>query len=183
MNQHKLLTGMAIASFLIPSIGLAISPTNESAVAAEIVKSKRAPFYSKAGRFSIDFPSEPKAITGKNEANGDPVYTFNSVLGKESLYQAIYSDISTFKNFSRQEVQQLLIGVPTGFAQGLQAKLTNVNNIRIGKNTGIDFKFARSGQIIGRGRAYIVGERVYMVTSIGNSEQASSSFLNSFRLR
>lgn len=187
MNQCKLTAWISIASFLFPSIGFTTIQTTELAIATPVKISKatnRKPFYSKAGRFLIDFPSEPTAITGKNEANGEPVYTFNLGLNQKSFYQALYSDVSALKDLSREEIRKLLIGVPTGFAQGLQAQVTDIKSIQIGKNNGLEFTFERSGQIIGRGRVYRVGkERIYMMTSIGNSAQATSSFLNSFRLR
>ncbi len=182
MNQRNLSAWIAIASFLIPSIGLAILPHGESAVAAEIVTSKRAPFYSKAGRFSINFPTKPTASTGNNSANGKPVYSFQ-VIDEASFYQVAYSDVSILNNLSREEVRKIISYTPAAYAKELQLEIADTNDIALGNNIGLEFKLARAGQIIGLGRTYISGSRVYMAISVGKSPTETSSFLNSFRLR
>lgn len=173
---------MAIASFLIPSIGLAIlPPSSQSVAAAEIVNSKRAPFYSKAGRFSINFPSEPTPSQENNEVNGKPVYSFIAV-NDEKLYQVFYGDIPGLKSFPRKNVRELLGESVSSYCTELQAKLIDTKNIQLGNNVGKEFRCQLSDQI-GIGRAYAAGDRIYVIVSIGNSSRATSSFFNSFRLR
>jgi hypothetical protein len=179
MNQRKLTAWIAIASFLIPSIGLAILPSSESAVAAVIVKNKRAPFDSEAGRFSIDFPSKPEATSEKMQ-EGLTIYSF-IVANEQGFYQVGYYDVDYLQNASRTEVKKLLDQLPNIYLAPLQAKLVNAKNIQIGNNLGKEFNFTVSGQS-GRGRLYIVKDRVYIATAI-DTPTAMSSFLNSFRLR
>jgi hypothetical protein len=179
MNQRKLSAWIAIASFLIPSIGFVILPSSESAVAAVIVKSKRAPFYSEAGRFSIDFPSKPDA-TNEKMKEGLTIYSF-IVANEQGFYQVGYYDVDSLQNAARTEVRKLLDELPSIYLEPLQAKLVNAKNIQIGNNLGKEFNFTISGQS-GRGRLYIVKDRVYIATAI-DTQSKMSSFLNSFRLR
>jgi hypothetical protein len=179
MNQRKLTAWIAIASFLLPLIGLAILPSNESVIAAEIVQSKRVPFYSQAGRFSINFPSQPDA-TNEKMKEGLTIYSF-IVASEQGFYQVGYYDVDSLQNASRTELRKLLNELPSIYLKPLQAKLLNAKNIQIGNNLGKEFNFTISGQS-GRGRLYIVKDRVYIATAIDNPT-AMSSFLNSFRLR
>ncbi len=179
MNQRKLTAWIAIASFLIPSIGLAILPHRESAVAAEIITSKRAPFSSAAGRFSIDFPSKPE-ISNEKMKEGLTIYSF-IVANEQGFYQVGYYDVDSLQNASRKEVRKLLDELPSIYLEPLQAKLINAKNIQIGNNLGKEFNFTISGQS-GKGRLYIVKDRVYVATAIDTPSEMSS-FLNSFRLR
>ncbi len=182
MNHRIFSAWVAIASFLIPSIGLVTISSVELAVATSVKISKaanREPFYSKAGRFSINFPSEP-AASNEKMSEELTIYSF-IVAGKEGFYQVGYYDVATLQNFSRKEVNKLLDQLPSIYLKELQAKLTNTKNIQIGNNLGKEFNFTVSGQS-GRGRVYIVKDRVYIATAI-DTRTAMSSFLNSFRLR
>jgi hypothetical protein len=179
MSQRKLTAWIAIASFLIPAIGLAILPSSESAVAAVIVKSKRAPFYSEDGKFSIDFPSKPE-VSNEKMPEGLTIYSF-IVASEQGFYQVGYYDVDSLQNVSRKELGKLLDELPSIYLEPLQAKLVNAKNIQIGNNFGKEFNFTISGQS-GRGRLYIVKDRVYIATAI-DTQSKMSSFLNSFRLR
>lgn len=182
MNQRILPIWIAIASFSIP-IGLTNSLHNDPAVAASAKTSKinSDPFYSDMGRFSINFPSEPTTINKKNEIDGTLVYIFN-VFGERSFYQVVYSDIRVPPNLAREELLAMLSNIPTAYVKGLEAQLVDTKDVQLGNYPGLEFRFSRSGQI-GLGRTYVVGTRFYIITSIGNSPKATSSFLNSFDLR
>ena len=179
MNQRNLSAWIAIASFLLPSISLAILPHRESAVAAEIVTSKRAPFSSAAGRFSINFPSKPE-ISNEKMQEGLTIYSFIAA-SEQGFYQVGYYDVDSLQNVSRKETRKLLDELPSIYLEPLQAKLINAKNIQIGNELGKEFNFTVSGQS-GIGRIYIVKNRVYIATAI-DTPTAMSSFLNSFRLR
>jgi hypothetical protein len=182
MNQRIWPTWIAIASFLIPIV-FTNSFHHYPVVAAAVKTSKinSDPFYSDDGRFSINFPSQPTTINKKNAADGKLVYIF-SVFGERSFYQVVYSDISIPPNLERAELLKVLSDIPPAYAQGLEAKLVDTKDVQLGDHLGLEFKFSRLGQT-GLGRAYVVGTRLYIVTSMGNSPKETSSFLNSFDLR
>ncbi len=161
MNQRILPAWVAIFSVFIPSIGLATISSMELAVATSVEIGKaasREPFYSKAGRFSIDFPSEP-AVANEKMSKELTIYSF-IVAGKEGFYQVGYYDVATLRNFSRKEVGKLLDQLPSIYLKELQAKLVSTKNIQIENNLGKEFNFTAFGQI-GKGRVYIVKDRIY----------------------
>ncbi len=182
MNQRIWPIGIAIASFLIPvSFTTVLQQHPAGAAAVKTSKINSDPFYSDDGRFSINFPGEPSTINKKNEADGTITYIFN-VFGERSFYQVAYSDILIPPNLARVELIKVLKDIPPAYAQGLEAKLVETKYVQLGDNPGLEFKFSRLGQT-GWGRTYIVGTRLYMVTSMGNPPKATSSFINSFDLR
>jgi hypothetical protein len=182
MNQRIWPTWIAIASLLIPIVFIN-SFYHQPALAAAVKTSKinSDPFYSDGGRFSINFPSEPTSIDKKNEVDGTTVYIFN-VFGERSFYQVSYSDISISPNLARAELLKVLGDIPPAYIQGLEAKIVNIKEVQLGEHSGLEFKFSRLGQT-GMGRTYVVGTRLYILASMGNSPKATSSFLNSFDLR
>jgi hypothetical protein len=182
MNQRTWPTGIVIASFLLPIV-FANSFHHHPTVAAAVKTSKinSDPFYSDDGRFSINFPNQPTTINKKNEADGTITYIFN-VFGERSFYQVAYSDILIPPNLTRPELIKVLSDIPPAYAQGLEAKLVETKDVQLGEHPGLEFRFSRSGQT-GWGRTYVVGTRLYIVTSMGNPPKATSSFLNSFDLR
>jgi hypothetical protein len=182
MNQRIWPIGIAITSFLLP-IFIVNSCHHHPTVAAAVKTSKinSDPFYSDDGRFSINFPNQPTTINKKNEADGTITYIFN-VFGERSFYQVAYSDILIPPNLTRPELIKVLSDIPPAYAQGLEAKLVETKDVQLGEHPGLEFRFSRSGQT-GWGRTYVVGTRLYIVTSMGNPPKATSSFLNSFDLR
>ena len=181
MNQRIWPIGIAIASFLIPISSNVLQQHPAGAAAVKTSKINSNPFYSDDGRFSVNFPSEPTTINKKNEADGTLTYIFN-VFGERSFYQVAYSDILIPPNLARAELIKVLSDIPPAYAQGLEAKLSETKDIQLSDNPGLEFKFSRSGQT-GLGRIYIVGVRLYIIASMGNSPKATLSFLNSFDLR
>jgi hypothetical protein len=181
MNQPKFLTGILIANLFISAIdGFTIS--SKLAIAAPATTSqttKRSPFYSQDGRFSIDFPSQPQASTDKVK-DDITVYSF-IVAEDQTLYQVGYYDVPGLSYLSRTAIRKLTISLAQGFAEGFEAKITSTKNIQLGNHLGQEFKFTQSGQS-GQGRAYIVKERVYLIAGM-DTPKASQAFLNSFRLR
>jgi hypothetical protein len=181
MNQPKFLTGILIANLVISTIdGFTIS--SKLAIAAPATTSqttKRSPFYSQDGRFSIDFPIEPTASTDKVK-DDITVYSF-IVADEKTFYQVGYYDVPGLTALSREGIRKLTISLAQGFAQGFEAKITSTKNIQLGNNLGQEFKFTQSGQS-GQGRAYIVKERVYLLAGM-DTPKANQAFLNSFRLR
>ncbi len=183
MNQRIFPHWIAIASCLISVIGLTTTATSQLVVAVPtptIKPTSRLPFYSQAGRFSVSFPSEPATSTEKGE-NGTITYYFRAD-GDQSSYQLSYLDSSDLSSLSRAQTSQLLIDLSNAFIQGASAKLLNAKSIQIGQNLGREFNFSIQGAT-GRGRIYIVGERVYVMVGADSSPSAIAAFLNSFRLR
>jgi hypothetical protein len=189
MNQHKLLTGIAIASFLIPSTGLDIIQTNELAVADPIKISKtnyRKPFYSKAGRFSINFPGNP-SIRNEKDQDGNNVHLFILSRG-QSFYQVSYFDNSYLQNLSRQETSTLITEMFTDLSKLAETRrwdyqLLTSKDIQFNNNIGREVKYTLAGKVV-LIRAYILGKRMYTISETKNiSETIDPSFLNSFRLQ
>jgi hypothetical protein len=181
MNQHKLLTGMAIASFLIPSIGLATIPTSELVMAAPVKISKvpsRKPFYSRAGRFSIDFPGKPN-ITNEKDKDGT-YYSFLYGKSAQNGYLVMYRDAVDMPN-PRERLRKEFLAATSAFQEIDNAVVSDYTDIKIGNNIGFEFKIKISEKI-GLVRTYIVGKRIY-VLAVGDSPQENAAFLNSFRLR
>jgi hypothetical protein len=201
MNQRKFLTGMAIASFLIPSIGLTTIQTNGLAIAAPTKLSKatsRKPFYSKAGRFSIDFPGKPTPTIDKNTATGQPMDGFQVIISKQAIYKVWYQDSSGFRNLSREKARKMLASneLVTGILKGLnttefKTKFLNSKSIQISNNPGqeidLTMEVTRSNktfQLTGKLQMCIVGERMYMVMQMNfdGSQKKNSAFFDSFRV-
>jgi hypothetical protein len=183
MNQRMFPTWIAIASGLIAVMGLTTTTTSQLAISAPSPTTKstsRSPFYSQAGRFSINFPSEPVTSSEKSE-NGTITYYFRAD-SDQSSYQLSYLDSSDLPSLARAQTSKLLIDLTTAFIQGAEAKLLNAKSIQIGQNLGREFNFSIQGAT-GRGRIYIVGERVYVMVCADSSSSAIVAFLNSFRLR
>jgi hypothetical protein len=181
MNQPKFFTGIFIASLVMTAMD-SLSIPHKLAIAAPATTSpttQRSPFYSQAGRFSINFPSQPQASTDKVE-DDITVYSF-IVAGDQKLYQVGYYDVPGLSYLSREGIRKLTISLAQGFAEGFEAKITSTKNIQLGNHLGQEFKFTQSGQS-GQGRAYIVKERVYLIAGM-DTPKASQAFLNSFRLR
>jgi hypothetical protein len=188
MNQRLFLTWIAIASFLIPPVSLVAIPTSDFVLAAPSKARKdpkRTPFYSEAGRFSVDFPGKPTTRSGKN-VDGTPLHTFFQI-DEPSFYQVAYYDVANLPNLSRKEVQKALIEASTSYVIAFNKKLVGTKNIKVDSNLGLEFSFVGSGLnksgINGLGRTYFVGKRIYLIIAIEKSGKANVDFLNSFRLR
>jgi hypothetical protein len=172
-----------IASSLISAISLSIEPTIQPVAAAPVTISKtpsRPPFYSKDGRFSINFPTPPTISNDQDQSN-EANYSFRVDDGK-SFYIVNYFDNSELSKFSGQEARKLLIEAVNIFIRGAEAQLLNTKSIQLGTSPGQEFNFTLLGTQ-GQGRVYIVGKRVYLVIGASNSPPQNLAFLNSFRLR
>ena len=110
------------------------------------------------------------------------LHIFSTCLGSDR-FTKLPTPISYIPpNLVKAELIKVLKDIPPAYAQGLEAKLVEIKDVQLGDNPGLEFKFSRLGQT-GLGRIYIVGVRLYIITSMGNSPKETSSFLNSFDLR
>ncbi len=201
MNQRKFLTGIAIASFLVPSIGFTTISSSELAVAVPVRLSKNPqvkPFNSQAGRFSIDFPGKPTSFISKNPVTGQSINGFQVLIPKQASYLVGYQDIPSLRNASREAVRKMFSSnefvtellKPLNTAD-IKTKILNSKSIQMGNNLGQEIDLAidvtRSNKTVratGRCRTYIVGERNYIlfIMNLDGSQKKNSAFFDSFRV-
>jgi hypothetical protein len=183
MNQRILTTRLTIASCLITGILLTTIAAIEPAIAKSAKINKiinRAPFYSQAGRFSIDFPTPPTTNSEKGKEGITSTF-FKAETPSKSYYLVSFADIPDVQDLSRTGLRKALNEITSGFTTTSKTKLVYAKDIQLGSNLGKEFQFTESGEIF-LGRVYIVGERLYTIMT-NNSQPANYSFLNSFRLR
>lgn len=158
-----------------------ISPTVEDDVDA--------PFISKEGRFSINFPSTPKINS----------HTTSSEIGEIILNQFIYTKDNTqawvvsYSDYPEKMIQlgnseQLLKGIKYRILEDLHAKTLSEEQVKLEeKYNGLSFvAYAEKKTLDILYKIYLVNNRVYQVSmysSIGAfTPQDSTNFIGSFKL-
>jgi hypothetical protein len=81
-----------------------------------------------------------------------------------------------------EQVKELLDDAPDAFAKGANAQLTQSQNIILDGNPGKEFEFTSTEGFSGKGRVYLVEQRLFLVVAIAAQTQNIQRFLDSFRL-
>jgi hypothetical protein len=137
-------------------------------------------FSSPQGRFAVLMPGAPQEETETNQ-DGSTDHSF-SLTSDDSAFLIHYSDIPEMEKLSQAEVAKLLDNAPNDFTQGANAKLLRTKTVTIDGHPGKEFEFTLKEGINGKGRVYLVKERLYIVVGMTTQPDNVQRFLDSFRL-
>ena len=137
-------------------------------------------FSSQLGGFAVLMPGTPKEET---ETEDDGLLSGSLHLTRENAYYSVhYKAIADLEQLSPAQIQEILDRAPGEFAEGAAAKLVRSQTIALNGNVGREFEFDMDNGIVGKGRVFIVKQRLFIVVGITPEIQNSQRFLNSFRL-
>ena len=196
-NSNVYLKFYAAAAIAVPFSLVGAGFTNHSAKAATYLV-KPAPthtlsstliaqtawkeFSSSEGKFTVSMPGTPKQETETDE-DGLTSHSFTVELeNPDSAYLVTYYDVPEVAKATPEQIQELLDGAPDAFAKGGNAELTRSQNIILDGNPGREFEFTSTEGFSGKGRVYLVEERLFLVVAIAPQRQNIQRFLDSFRL-
>lgn len=134
------------------------------------------------GRFTVSLPQKP-VETSEKDSDGDVSYTYK-VERDQDFYVISHIDIATLSQLPPNGVRDVLQKMPADMMKSIGGKLVSNKKITLRKNPGQEFDFLMqvSGkETTGKGRIYVVGNRVYTLLSVGNPKDISR-FVNSFNL-
>jgi hypothetical protein len=137
-------------------------------------------FSSPQGRFAVLMPGTPKEETEKNQ-DGSTEYSF-SLVSDDSAFLIHYSDIPDIEKLSQAEITKVLDKAPNDFAEGAKAKLITAKSVTLEGHPGKEFEFKISEEINGKGRVFLVNQRLYIVVGMTTQTNNVQRFLDSFRL-
>lgn len=174
---HMLLTSLC----LVPAVVRAESsaPTLQ-AQPILIAESSWREWVSSQGKFAILMPDKPTEETQKDQ-DGSVNYYFKYQSEKD-VYFVMYTDIPNITQISSEKVKQILDRVPIDFVKGADAKLLSQKSISLNGHPGREFEFAFTGGIPGKGRVYLVDQRLYVAIAATPQQEDAQKFLTSFRL-
>jgi hypothetical protein len=136
-------------------------------------------FTSASGNFTVKAPTKPEE-SESNDDDGGKSYSF-SFYQDSNFYYIRYSDNPVFENnFNSRQISEVLASAPAAFAQGSGGKITGQRAVNLANHQGIEFDF-RIKDVNGKGRAYLVKGRLYMLVGAGEMKN-TQAFLNSFQL-
>jgi len=139
-------------------------------------------FSSSEGKFAVSMPGTPKQETETDE-DGLTAHSFTVELqNPDSAYLVTYYDVPEVAKATPEQVKELLDGTPDAFAKGGNANLTRSQNIILDGNPGREFEFTSTEGFSGKGRVYLVQQRLFLVVAIAPQTQSIQRFLESFRL-
>ncbi|MFB2936718.1 hypothetical protein ACE1B6_15810 [Aerosakkonemataceae cyanobacterium BLCC-F154] len=137
-------------------------------------------FSSKQGGFAVSMPGTPKQETGTNQ-DGSTEHSF-SLTSNNSAFLIHYSDIPKIEKLTKEEITKLLDNAPNDFAKGANATLVTAKNVSLDGYPGKEFEFILGEGINGKGRVYLVNNRLYIVVGMTTQPGNVQKFLDSFRL-
>ncbi|MFB2895904.1 hypothetical protein ACE1CI_23590 [Aerosakkonemataceae cyanobacterium BLCC-F50] len=137
-------------------------------------------FSSEKGRFAVSMPGTPKEETETNQ-DGSTEHSF-SLISDDSAFLIHYSDIPDIENLSKEEITTLLDKAPNDFAKDAKAKLINAQTVSLDGHPGKEFELKLKEGINGKGRVYLVNQRLYIVLAMAAKPENQQIFLDSFRL-
>jgi hypothetical protein len=146
-------------------------------------------FTSKAGKFTVKVPSKPSEKKRDTDFQGETVtiHTFAVPVAKDGAYLVSYADFPE-DTFSEENTKTFLENYEKGFVKGAKGKSLSSKAVKQQKKyAGREFTFAipeLEGK--GRGRVFVVGDRLYQVTALGTEDFMDSEdidfFFNSFKV-
>ncbi|MBE9224472.1 hypothetical protein IQ264_03150 [Phormidium sp. LEGE 05292] len=137
-------------------------------------------FSSEPGRFAVSMPGTPQEETETNE-DGSTEHSF-SLTSDDSAFLIHYSDIPDIEKLSKEQITELLDNAPNDFAKAAKAKLITATTVSLDGHPGKEFEFTSSEGINGKGRVYLVKQRLYIVVGMTTQPDNLQRFLDSFRL-
>lgn len=157
-----------------------------------IYKTKKGEYASKAGKFIVDFPSQPEYTKGNGQLGEEniEIHVFRSTLGPKKIFSIEHDDYpkDMIQNLSNEEVYAQAIENYTQKMVG-SFVLQSQKPIKQHGLSGRQFIMNLNKKAKAKGhKGYIVGRlfrnenRIYIVTYIGINDKNTDSFLNSFRL-
>jgi hypothetical protein len=137
-------------------------------------------FSSQSGGFAVLMPGAPKE---ERETKDDGSLSGSLHVTLDNAYYSVhYKAIADLEQLSPDQIQEILDRAPGEFAEGAEAKLVRSQTISLNGNVGREFEFDMDNGIVGKGRVFIVKQRLFVVVGITPEIQNSQRFLNSFRL-
>ena len=133
-------------------------------------------FSSREGEFSVLIPNEE--IININSNHRLYRVRTHSVNHQQSQYMVAYVDFKV--DISTLSPNQLFDSFLQGFLSK-DTKLLRQSNINLNKYSGREFKFTK-GKIIGKGRLFIVNQRVYILLVSNSPSGDTKKFFDSFQL-
>ncbi len=131
---------------------------------------------SPEGDFTISMPNQPKPDTSRQGIRRWELDQDKSKYFIQSI------DLPNLKQATRAEVLAILTQIPQAYVRGAAAQLGSQRSIVLNSYPGQEFEFQLRNGWKGRGRVYIVGERVYQIVAIAETTQTFAPFLQSFKL-
>lgn len=139
-------------------------------------------FSSSEGKFAVSMPGTPKQET-ETDDEGLTSHSFTvEIQNPDSAYLVTYYDVPEFAKATPEQIKELLDGTPDAFAKGGNAQLTRSESIILDGNPGREFEFTSTEGFSGKGRVYLVLDRLFLVVAIAPQRQNIERFLDSFRL-
>lgn len=137
-------------------------------------------FSSQQGGFAVSMPGTPKEEAETNE-DGSTEHTF-SLTSDDSAFLIQYSDIPDIEKLSKAKITQLLDEAPNDIAKNANAKLIAAKTVSLDGYPGKEFEFSFSEGVNGKGRVYLVKQRLYIIVGMTTQPDNVQKFLDSFRL-
>ena len=139
-------------------------------------------FSSSEGKFAVSMPGTPKQET-ETDDEGLTSHSFTvEIQNPDSAYLVTYYDVPEFAKATPEQIKELHDGTPDAFAKGGNAELTRSESIILDGNPGREFEFTSNDGFSGKGRVYLVLDRLFLVVAIAPQRQNIERFLDSFRL-
>lgn len=184
--KNKIFLSLFITTFLLSGYSTVkvVQPNPPLLIAQSIWK----PFSSQEGGFTILMPGNPKEQnrTVTTKLGSIPIKTFSVIRQNEALYGVGYSDLPGNSSLNSSEINELLTGIASGFAEGSRGKIVSQQNIRLGNFQGREIRLRLERGVIAIGRMYLVNKRLYQVVVATNKERnltkSIEGFFRSFRL-
>jgi hypothetical protein len=181
---HRTITWLNLPFLLLSSFATTTIVVNPLITSPTNAQTAWRPFTSTAGKFAATFPTAPESSTGQ-APNGTPLATVKSE-SNLGVYVINYTDDRRLASLNRAARVQILQQVPSIFANSTGSQITAKKPISLGQNPGIEFTFSITNtqsnrRVTGKGRAYSIGARMYVIAAVGTPANMSK-FLSSFRL-
>ena len=123
-------------------------------------------FNSPEGRFSIQFPQQPRADVQELDVAGSkiPVYVYTAGSSTVS-YVALFADYPSAPEEDR--LQRVLDALRDDLVVKLEARLNDESKITVDGNAGRQFLMTKTdgSELIYQWRAFVVGRRMYQVAA------------------
>jgi hypothetical protein len=142
------------------------------------------------GKFTVYLPNKPTEQKKKEKLDQGPTDVFYfGIQRKEAAdlgYVLVYYDLAKPKK-EKATKEAYLQGLEKGTVQGVKGKLIDSSEISIGDHPGREVTFEGPGGVIARVRMFLVNERVYRLTVLGQDKEAVKSdaakaYFGSFKL-
>lgn len=159
----------------------------------EMYKTESGEYVSESGNFIIDFPMKPTLRVIDNQIGMDKykIYNYQAVAGQQMIYMAEYIDFPKYVMESwdkDQAYDQILKTLEAKY--GGVFKLTKKESTEQHSLNGIYFEYSLNPEtnvprgVKGgiKGKIFLIGNRSYQLTYLGEEQELIDKYLNSFRL-